>query len=244
MGTIYASTLFTEVDAILLDTSKVRWTDAEKLRYLNAGQRQAVILKPDVYTLSTVYKLVAGTKQSVPDGTSSFQTPAAVTIPECIQFLRLIRNMGTTGLVAGAAITPVGMDFLDSYNPNWHADTASATVKNYVFNEEDPGHFYVTPPQPSASQGYVEALLSAVPADVVAAAGPSYDVAITISDVYRDILVNYILFRCYAKDAAMSPYNAARAVEFWNLFVTGLERKDLIRREFSPNVKKPNPSTE
>ena len=62
MGTIYASTLFTEVDGVLLDTDKTRWTDAEKLRYLNAGQRQAVILKPDVYTVSMVYKLATGTK--------------------------------------------------------------------------------------------------------------------------------------------------------------------------------------
>jgi len=244
VGTIYASAIFTEVDAILLDTDKVRWTDAEKLRYLNAGQRQAVILKPDAYTVSTVYKLGAGTKQSVPDGTSAFQTPAAVTIPECIQFLRLIRNMGTTGLVAGAAITPVGMDFMDAYNPDWHSATGNAVVKNYIYNEEDPRHFYVTPPQPSASQGYVEAVFSAVPADVVAAAGPSYAVAITISDVYKDILVNYILFRCYAKDAANSPFNAARATEYWNLFVLGLERKDLVRREYSPNQKKQNPSTE
>lgn len=244
MGTILASDIFTECDGVLLDASKTRWTDAEKLRYLNAGQRQAVILKPDVYTLSTVYKLAAGTKQSVPDGTASFTTPAAVTIPECIQFLRLIRNMGTTGLVAGPAITPIGMDFLDSYNPDWHSATGVAVVKNYVYNEEDPGHFYVTPPQPSASQGYVEAVFSAAPADVVADDGPSYDVAITISDVYRDTLVNYILFRCYAKDAAMSPYNASRAVEFWNLFVLGLERKDMVRKEYSPNVKKPNPSTE
>ena len=244
MGTIYASAIFTEVDAILLDTDKTRWTDAEKLRYLNAGQRQAVILKPDVYTVSMVYKLAAGTKQSLPDGSVSYQTPAGATIPECIQFLRLIRNMGTTGLVAGAAITPVGMDFLDAYNPTWHADTANATVKNYVYNEEDPDHFYVTPPQPTSSQGYVEGVFSAVPADVVAGAGPSYAVAITISDVYRDILVNYILFRCYAKDAAMSPYNAARAQEYWNLFVLGLERKDMVGKVLSPNQKKPNPSTE
>lgn len=244
MGTILASDIFTEVDGVLLDASKTRWTDAEKLRYLNAGQRQAVILKPDVYTVSEVYKLAAGTKQSVPDGSASFQTPAAVTIPECIQFLRLIRNMGTTGLIAGAAITPIGMDFLDSYNPDWHAATANAVVKNYVYNEEDPDHFYVTPPQPGTSQGYVEAVFSAVPADVVALAGPSYAVAITISNAYRETLVNYILFRCYAKDAAMSPYNAARAVEFWNLFVLGLERKDMVGKEYSPNVKKPNPSTE
>lgn len=244
MGTILASDIFTEVDAILLDTAKTRWTDAEKLRYLNAGQRQAVVFKPDVYTLSETYKLVAGTKQSVPDGTSSFQTPAAVTIKECIQFLRLVRNMGVTGLVAGPAITPVGMDFMDAYNPDWHSATGNAVVKNYIYNEEDPQHFYVTPPQPSASQGYVEAVFSASPADVVSGVGPSYAVAITISDVYRDILINYILFRCYAKDAAASPYNAARATEYWNLFVLGLERKDLVRKEYSPNQKKPNPSTE
>ena len=82
MGTIYASAIFTEVDGILLDTDKVRWTDAEKLRYLNAGQRQAVILKPDAYTVSTVYKLGAGTKQSVPDGTSAFADWNSVRVPQ------------------------------------------------------------------------------------------------------------------------------------------------------------------
>jgi hypothetical protein len=244
VGTILASTLFTEIDGVLLDAAKTRWTDAEKLRYLNAGQRQAVILKPDAYTLSEVYKLVAGTKQGVPDGTASFVTPAGATIKECIQLLRLVRNMGITGLVAGPAITPIGMDFLDAYNPDWHSGTVNAVVKNYIFNDDDPGHFYVTPPQPAASQGYVEAVFSAAPADVVAAPGPSYAVAITLSDVYRDILVNYILFRCYAKDAALSPFNAARATEYWNLFALGLERKDLVRKEYSPNQKRPNPSTE
>jgi hypothetical protein len=90
----------------------------------------------------------------------------------------------------------------------------------------------------------VEAVFSAVPDNVAALAGPSYAVAISISDVYKDTLVNFILFRCYAKDAAFSPFNAARATEYWNLFVLGLERKDLVRREYSPNQKRPNPSTE
>ncbi len=246
MGTIYASAIFTEADGVLLDAAKTRWTDAEKLRYLNAGQRLAVILKPAVYTLNEVYRLVEGTKQSIPDGTASFQTPTGVTIEEGIQLIRLVRNMGLTGLVPGAAITPIGMDFMDAYNPDWHADTVNAVVKNFIFNEDDSGHFYVTPPQPSgaSAQNYVEAVFSAVPADVVAVSGPSYDVVITLSDIYRDILLNYILHRCYAKDAALSPYNAQRSVEYWNLFVLGLERKDLVRKEYSPNVKKPSPSTE
>jgi len=248
MGTIYASVLFAEVDGVLLDTAKVRWPDAEKLLYLNAGQRQTVIFKPDAYTLSEVYRLVAGTKQGVPDGTNAFQTPAAATIKECIQLIRIVRNMGTTGLVAGSAITPIGMEMMDAYDPDWHSATAAAVVKNYIYNDDDPRHFYVTPPQPTgaAAQNFVEAVFSAVPADVVAVVGPpiTYAAAITLSDVYKDILINYILFRCYAKDAALSPYNAQRATEFWNLYVLGLERKDLVRQQYSPNVKKPNPSTE
>src|SRR5574340_1135358 len=118
MGTILASDIFTEVDSILLDTAKTRWLDVEKLRYLNAGQRQAVIYRPAVNTVSEVYRLVAGTKQTVPDGTASFQTPAGVTIKECIQLIRVVRNMGLTGLVAGSAITLVGMDVLDALDPD------------------------------------------------------------------------------------------------------------------------------
>lgn len=239
-----ASEIFAECDGVLLDANKVRWPDDEKLRYLNAGQRQAVIFKPDVHAKNEVYKLIAGTKQSIPDGNTSFVNPSGYVINEGIQLIKLVRNMGVTGLVAGAAITPVGMDILDAYNPNWHSATASAVVKNYVFNDEDPKHFYVTPPQPDSSQGYIEAIFSAVPTAIAALTGPSYAVAITISDIYRDVLVNYILHRCYAKDAALSPYNAQRSVEFWNLFVMGLDRKDLVKKEYSPNVKKANPSTE
>ncbi len=244
MGTIYASAIFTEVDRILLDTGKDRWPDDEKLLYLNAGQRQAVIFKPDAHVVNDVYKLVAGTKQSIPDGTASFQNASAATLAECVALVKLVRNMGTAGATAGAVIMPIGADLLDAYNPDWHSATAAAVVQNYIYDEKDPRHFYVTPPQPGSSQGYVEAIFSAVPADIVAAAGPSYAVAITLSDIYRDILLNYVLYRCYAKDAALSPYNAQRAADFWNLFVQGLGRLDLVKQEVSPNVPKPNPSTE
>lgn len=364
MGTIYASAIFTECDGVLLDDSKVRWTDAEKLRYLNAGQRQIVIFKPDAYVVNDVYRLVQGTKQRVPDGTTSFLNPSGSTLKEAIQLVKLTRNItvlsnlvaswknnsydtlttsganitsaictlatdtaetaaivlttghsyrldcvlaltsgtaptltGTAGfpatvlaagantieftataasmvitatngavgiwsctfflydrttypsvsndhLFSGEVIAPIGADFLDSWNPGWHYDTEAAAVKNYVFDDADPTRYYVTPPNTGA--GYVEAIYAASPADLTALTGPpvSYDVAITLSDVYRDVLTNYVLFRCYAKDAALSPFNAQRAVEFWNLFVDGLGRKDLHKSTYSPNVKKPNPSTE
>lgn len=237
MGAVLASAIFSEADAVLLDTAKIRWPDAEKLVYLNAGQRQIVFFKPDAYVVNDVYSLVAGAKQSIPDGTSSFQNAASATLKEGVALVKIVRNMGADGLTPGAIISPIGSDFLDSYNPDWHTESQVAAAKNYILNNEDPKRFYVTPP--NNGTGYVEAIYSALPADVVTAA-----TVITLADVYRDSLLNYVLFRCYDKDAAFSPLNAQRAAGKWNLFVTSLGRMDLVVKMISPNMPKQNPSTE
>jgi hypothetical protein len=150
--------------------------------------------------------------------------------------------MGTNGTTPGAAITPIGAEFYDEYNPDWHTDSQVAAVKNYIPNDDDPTRFYVYPP--NTGTGYVEGIYSALPADVVAGAGPVYTVAINLSDIYQDALRNYILFRCYAKDAALSPQNEKRALDHFNLFVQGLGRMDLVRKVISPNMHTRNPSTE
>lgn len=237
MGTILASAILSEVDTVLLDTAKTRWPDAEKLVYLNVGQRQIVFFKPDAYVVNDVYSLVAGTKQSIPDGTNSFQNAASATLKEGIALVKVVRNMGANGTTPGAIISPIGSDYLDNYNPDWHTDAQVAAAKNYILNNEDPKRFYVTPP--NNGTGYVETIYSALPADVATVA-----TVITLADVYRDSLMNYILFRCYDKDAAISPLNAQRAAIKWNLFVTSLGRMDLVVKTISPNMPKQNPSTE
>lgn len=237
MGVILASAILSEVDTVLLDTAGTRWLDAEKLVYLNAGQRQIVFFKPDAYVVNDVYALVAGTKQSIPDGTNSFQNAASATLKEGVALVKAVRNMGADGLTPGAVISPIGSDFLDSYNPDWHTDSQVAAIKNYILNNEDPKRFYVTPP--NNGTGYVEVIYSALPADVATTSA-----AITLADVYRDLLVNYVLFRCYDKDAALSPLNVQRAASKWNLFVTSLGRMDLVVKTISPNMPKQNPSTE
>jgi hypothetical protein len=237
MGTVLASAILAKVDIILLDTAKTRWPDAEKLEYLNDGQRQLVLYKPDAFVINDVYKLVAGTKQSIPDGTASFQNLTPATLEEGIALINVVRNMGTDGLTPGAAITPIGAEFYDSYNPDWHSDTQTAAVKNYIIDDSDPTRFYVYPP--NINTGYVEVVYSALPGDVA-----TVGTEITLSDIYQDALRNYILFRCYAKDAALSPLNEKRALDYYNLFVQGLGRMDLVRKVISPNTPKRNPSTD
>jgi hypothetical protein len=237
MGTVLASAILAEVDIVLLDTAKTRWPDAEKLGYLNDGQRQLVLYKPDAFVVNDVYILDSGTLQSIPDGTNSYQNASSETLDEGIALIKVVRNMGADGLTPGAIISPVGADFLDNYNPDWHSESEVAAVKNYIHDDSDPTRFYVSPPNDGTR--YVEVVYSALPGDVAAVGN-----AITLSDIYRDALRNYILFRCYDKDAALSPLNMSRSIEKFNLFVGALGRMDLVRKVISPNMPKRNPSTE
>lgn len=242
MGTVLASAIMAKCDTALLDTAKTRWPDAEKFIYLNDGQRLICLYKPDAYVVIDTYKLVTGTKQRIPDGTATYQNVGSSTLKEGIVLLDMIRNMGTGGTTPGPAIDPTDLQILNASIPNWHGATANAEVQTFAYDERYPDNYFVYPPQPSSSQGYVEIAYSALCGDVVAGAGPVYTVAINLSNRYESALYYYILHRCYAKDAALSPFNAARAMEYWNLFVTEIGRLDLLKKTSSPNAKQPNPS--
>lgn len=224
-------------ESFLHDTGYDRWDEDEHLDNINGGQRMTVFLKPDANTVNDVYQLSEGTKQSLPDGSASFQNPDSETLAAGIQLLDVIRNMGTDGATPGDGIVIVDRAIMDLSNPGWHSDTASATVQNYVFSEKDPKHFYVYPPQPSSGQGWAEIAFSALVADIASTSGN-----ISLGDEYREALLYYDLFRCYLKDSGESRFAAERATYFWNMFVTTLGRRDLIQKDVSPNKHSPKPS--
>lgn len=217
MGTVLASKIVNDAEDALSDSTNATWTATRLLKWLNLGQREAFILKPDISVSNAVTSsaLTEGTKQEISsDGT---------------QFVKLTRNYGTDGATVGDAITYVDMDVMDRIIPTWHTDTGSATVQHYLFDPKDPKHYYVYPPQPSSDQGYVELVEYVTPDDVSAIGN-----AITIDDVYESVLLDYILFRAYAEDAAHSLYGAQRSVEYWNKFVEALGRKDMREEIDSP----------
>jgi hypothetical protein len=80
------------------------------------------------------------------------------------------------------------------------------------------------------SYGFIEALLSKYPVDV--AAGTNLD----LSDEWESAVLDYVLYRGFAKDADNSSVYAQRSVFHFNQFVTALNRKDLVIREKSPNA--------
>ena len=226
-----ASTIIDEIEVDLSDSDNDKWAESEHLVNLNEAERQLVAFLPTAYTVTKVYQLAEGTRQSLPDGTASYQDPSSNTLPQAIEMVKITRNMGTTGLVDGTAITVVEKAVLDEFLPSWHTATASATVEHYTFDQQDRTEFFVYPPQPSSSMGWVESVYSAVPTALTATSD-----SINLHDTYIDPIKHFMKFKAYAKDAKISEFAAARASAEWNLFLTLIGRKDLIERQYVPRV--------
>lgn len=222
-----ASVPIAEAQTDLFDPDGDRWTGTIMMNYLNAGEQQIAFFKPTAYVVTGVYQLVAGTKQSLPDGSASFQDPSANTLEQAVELVRFSRNMGSDGATAGDSIYTVNPVDMDELSPGWRSVTAAATVVNVIFNPDDRTVFDVYPAQPSSSMGWIEAKYSAVPTALTAGTD-----SLNLNDEYLEPLKVYMKFRAYSLDAANSQFARAQAVAFWNLFLSLIGRKDLVEQQY------------
>lgn len=210
--TILVSTLMTRLDDVLHDVGGVRWPNTERLRWLNDGQREIVMNKPNAGSVIGNITLAAGTKQSLPAGG--------------IQLLDVIRNMGT-GSTPGRTISFVDRKDMDRQLPDWHSSTANVTVKHYMFDDRSPSNFYTYPPVPASPVVKVEAVYSVAPTDCTANGN------INLADIYANALQDYVLYRCFTKDAEV-PGQAARAVAHYQSFAMAIGIKDSGDKKADP----------
>ena len=223
MGTILASTVIGKAQIILQDTTGVRWpSDTELLGWLNDGQREVMVFKPNANVKNIAIKLAGGTKQALPtDG---------------VQLIDVVRNMGTDGQTPGRAIRIVMREILDAQVPDWHSSTPNATTKHYMYSVLDPKNFYVYPPQPASNQGYAELVYGAVPADA------TINGAISIDDIYQNVLIDYILYRAYSKDTEYAA-DEGRAGKHQAAYIASLTGKAKAEIGVNPNATAPaNPN--
>lgn len=215
MATLTAQSVIDKAQIILQDTTGIRWPDAELLGWLNDGQREIVLYKPNAYVKNSAVALVPGTKQELPgDG---------------VQLIEVVRNMGTNGTTPGKAIRITIREILDAQLPDWHFSEPSAVVKHYMYSLLDPKHFYVFPPQPNTSPGYVELIYGASPAEATLVS------TITLDDIYQTVLVDYILYRAYSKDSEYSA-DSARANLHQAAYMAGLTGKAKVEMGVNPNT--------
>jgi hypothetical protein len=211
---ITASAIINAAARLLFDINNVKWTRAELLSYLSDGQRLIVMLQPSVSNAISSIKLVPGTRQSLPSTGWIL--------------LDVIRNMGTTGLVPGRAIRVVSRQLLDSYNPDWSADTKRSVVQNFTFDPKEDSAFFVYPP--SDGTNYVEVNFSEIPATVT-----NENATLTLPDVYSSALLDYVMYRACSKVVDYAP-GMPVAVQYLNSFNQMIGAKVSAQQADSPNV--------
>jgi hypothetical protein len=189
----------------LVDESLEHWTEAELLRWLNDGQREVVRLKPDAYVRHVAHELAAGTLQEIPGDGVAFQ--------------RLLRNLGSDG-APGRAITWADVRLFDRMRPDWHTGTAEASARHFLFDPDDPTHFYVWPPQPDPP-GKAELVYSAAPPECVSP-DDDPDAKVTLPDVYTSALLDYVLYRALMKQGKEAPEQAQAADTYYRRFAAGV----------------------
>ena len=225
-GTITGANILLRVKDTLQDTTSVRWTEAELLRYINDAQREIVNLRPEASAATANVALVVGTAQTIPTAG--------------LRLIKVVRNMSAAGGSATGkrAIRIVDREILDSQEPNWHDSSVSGdaahstTVKHYVFDEDDPRRFYVYPGASSTST-FIEIVYSTSPTDLA-----NTSATIFVDDIYANAIIDFVLYRAYMKDAEFAG-NAQRANNHFQLFANSVGAGAQVNLMSSPNMDAP-----
>lgn len=170
-----------------------RWPEAELFGYLKDAQRDIVVMKPAANTVNELVQLVAGTRQALPDGG--------------ISLVDVGGNYGLDGATPGRGVTQIARKELETFKPQWRADAPSVEAKHFIYDDRDPAHFELWPPQPDPA-GYVELSYSATPAVIANIADP-----ITLPDIYKSPLYYLVLAKAYSKTSGTQDFAKANTYE-------------------------------
>jgi hypothetical protein len=231
VGTILARTVISKAERILQDSEGIRWPLDEMLGWLNSGQRDIVLLRPDASSATVKFQLAAGTQQKIPS--------------TALRLLDIVRNMGPSGDAPGRAIRFIEREILDAQIPDWHSSTPSSTVKHWTVDEREPKTFYVFPPQPSSGIGQVNAVVSQSPTnctlkDVKDENGVvgTTDSPISIDDIFEGPLIDYVRYRGLLKEAEYAG-DGAKADQAYAKFMASLGFKTATDKQFAPRRSAP-----
>ena len=188
------SEITTPVRTILQDDG-TRWTDAELLVWVGAAYREIVTTKPEIGAKVAPIALQAGSLQF---------TPA-----DAYRLINITRNIAPQTTV----VRPVERAVLDIQYPTWHSDPSTGRIDSVVYDIASPNQFWVWP---QATAGMVvEMVYSSIPATP-----SSLNDNLAINDGYSGLVVDYLLYRAYSKDAGAG--DAALAQTYRQAFYESL----------------------
>lgn len=198
MGTITSTSVLARVSTLLNDTENTHWTLDELISWLNDGQREIALYRPSACVRNVDVMLAVGTKQRLP--------------PDGISLVDVPRNTN------GTTIRATSRDSLDAIAPDWHSQKkAKAKTEHFCYSSADPKTFYVYPA--STGTNSVEIIYNASPAQV-SIGGP-----IAVDDIYASALIDYVLFRAFAKDTDYSP-NPNASTSHYQAFLAAIKGQE------------------
>lgn len=212
--------VFSQVTRETNDLTSIRWTMPELAGYFNDGQRDIVMHRPDAMNTRISHTLVAGPRQTLPAGGEKL----------------ISVNHNTAG--TKGAITKINRNILDDQSRTWRNLTGATEILHFMYDPREPRVFEVYPPA-AATGAAVDLEYAALPTDIpIPAEGTLYTAAtgsMTISDLFANALVNYVLYRCYRKDTEYAS-NPARAGAYYQAYMNdlGAEARGNLMANVSP----------
>lgn len=209
------------------DSGNYRWSDADILRYINAGVREIINLVPEAGAVTDSMSPVTGSRQEIPTGGTKFLKVANLIID------------GDNYLV-GDSITEVEADALDSTYPDWawntiipdEEDADNWTAHNVTHDPREPTIFHLYPTVPDDDQGvlitYVE-----FPGKLATLAE-----CFPLREEYVNACVLYVKFRMVARDGRNQASPTIRK-EMHDDFRSALGLKIESDKRFDPATHRP-----
>lgn len=192
------------IGRLLQDEDYDNWTETELLQWYNQATRQVVIASPDANVSIESVKLVAGVKQYFPSGVLSF--------------LKVTRNMGTDGETPGETVTPMTMEILGAWEPDWSNATATTAIEHSIKEQGD--YWYCYPP--SDGTGYVEIEVARAPDVVVYDDDGEWESELVgVHERFINAVMELIMYFAYSKDTDF-PGSEARAIKHYNLYASAV----------------------
>jgi hypothetical protein len=206
--TTSAQSIVNRAQIALQDLAGVRWPAPELVIYLNDAQRAAIVLRPDIKSGIQSFTPVQGARQTIPSTAMSLMDVA--------------RNS------AGRkrALRKADLAMMDSIDRDWQSSAETNEFVHFMYDMREPNIFYLYPPS-KATGSLIEIVTSNYPVDIAAPAGATASSVVgdvDVADQWVEPLLNYVLFRAYAKDVEYGG-NAAMSSAYMGLFHTALSEQ-------------------
>ncbi len=224
------------------DTLNLRWSDAEMLRYVNAGQRQIVHFVPESNIIVTSGSVSAGddSRRTLPAGG--------------IKFVKCFAEDSINEMPVGAGVMrEVELDAMNTLFPEWSytqveqprvptvpdiIGSGNLRFEHYMHDPREPKVFYIwPPPPPSGSVGGLSVVYVDLPSDLASLAS-----TFALDDQYQNAMIIYVTYRALRKDGRHGGGRTLRTT-LWNDFRTALGMEIEATARVSPENQLSAPPT-